>query len=59
MLIGFVGLTHLGLCTMSACLLKGHKALCLIDPEKKNHIKDIYFEKDLKNILDKKKIIII
>ncbi len=54
MLIGFVGLTHLGLCTMAACTVKGHKTIGYLEKKNKFDLKSIYFEKDLKKILSKK-----
>ena len=54
MLIGFVGLTHLGLCTMAACIAKGHKTIGYLEKKNKFDLKNIYFEKDLNKILLKK-----
>ena len=45
MLIGFVGLTHLGLCTMAACTVKGHKTIGYLEKKNKFDLKSIYFEK--------------
>ena len=55
MLIGFVGLTHLGLCTMSSCLLKNHKAIGFAESKKKINLDNSIFEQNLKNILINKK----
>ncbi|MDC2978898.1 hypothetical protein OAZ15_04785, partial [Pelagibacteraceae bacterium] len=55
MLIGFVGLTHLGLCTMSSCLLKNHKAIGFLESKKKINLDEIIYEQDLKKILINKK----
>lgn len=54
MLIGFVGLTHLGLCTMAACIVKGHNTIGYLKKKNKLDYKNLYFEKDLKKILLKK-----
>ena len=48
MLIGFVGLTHRGLCTIAACIVKGHNTIGYLKKKNKLDYKNLYFEKDLK-----------